>query len=86
MSRNLPYFILFIIVCYQGGTNPDYVVTADDVDKLISVECVPMDENGHQVFCFLFYFFFCAFYLYLWMAKFESFYVLVCNLLKHNLA
>ena len=54
MSRNLPYFILFIIVCYQGGTNPDYVVTADDVDKLISVECVPMDENGHQVFCFLF--------------------------------
>ncbi|XP_057980334.1 uncharacterized protein LOC131166090 isoform X2 [Malania oleifera] len=32
----------------EGATNPEYVVTADDVDKLIAVECIPMDENGHQ--------------------------------------
>ncbi|KZV48796.1 hypothetical protein F511_09217 [Dorcoceras hygrometricum] len=32
----------------EGATNPDYVVTADDVDKLIAVECIPMDELGRQ--------------------------------------
>ncbi|KAG8391403.1 hypothetical protein BUALT_Bualt01G0184000 [Buddleja alternifolia] len=32
----------------EGATNPDYVVTADDVDKLIAVECIPMDEDGRQ--------------------------------------
>uniref|UniRef100_A0A1D1YHD7 5'-3' exoribonuclease 2 n=1 Tax=Anthurium amnicola TaxID=1678845 RepID=A0A1D1YHD7_9ARAE len=32
----------------EGATNPDYVVTADDVDKLLSVECVPMDDSGRQ--------------------------------------
>ncbi|KAF6136072.1 hypothetical protein GIB67_000476 [Kingdonia uniflora] len=32
----------------DGATNPDYVVTADDIDKLIAVECIPMDDNGRQ--------------------------------------
>ncbi|XP_023526135.1 uncharacterized protein LOC111789703 isoform X4 [Cucurbita pepo subsp. pepo] len=32
----------------EGATNPEYVVGADDVDKLLAVECIPMDENGHQ--------------------------------------
>ncbi|KAL2892628.1 hypothetical protein RDABS01_008537 [Bienertia sinuspersici] len=32
----------------EGATNPEYVVTADDVDKCIAVECIPMDENGRQ--------------------------------------
>ncbi|CAL5381031.1 unnamed protein product [Camellia sinensis] len=32
----------------EGATNPEYVVTADDVDKLIAVECIPMDDQGHQ--------------------------------------
>ncbi|CAO2835173.1 unnamed protein product [Amaranthus hypochondriacus] len=32
----------------EGATNPEYVVTADDVDKSIAVECIPMDENGRQ--------------------------------------
>lgn len=32
----------------DGATNPEYVVTADDVDKLIAVECIPMDEQGRQ--------------------------------------
>lgn len=32
-----------------GATNPEYVVTADDVDKLIAVECIPMDDQGRQV-------------------------------------
>ncbi|CAA2957117.1 RING-H2 finger ATL52-like [Olea europaea subsp. europaea] len=32
----------------EGATNPDYVVTADDVDQLIAVECIPMDEQGRQ--------------------------------------
>ncbi|KAI3828666.1 hypothetical protein L1987_02774 [Smallanthus sonchifolius] len=32
----------------EGGTDPEYVVTADDVDKLISVECIPMDDQGRQ--------------------------------------
>eukprot|EP00257_Ricinus_communis_P018288 XP_015576965.1 uncharacterized protein LOC8266842 isoform X2 [Ricinus communis] len=31
-----------------GATEPHYVVTADDVDKLISVECIPLDDQGHQ--------------------------------------
>lgn len=34
---------------YSGATNPEYVVTADDVDKLIAVECIPMDDQGRQV-------------------------------------
>ena len=25
-----------------GATNPEYVVTADDVDKVIAVECIPL--------------------------------------------
>ncbi|KAM7508920.1 hypothetical protein LguiA_019373 [Lonicera macranthoides] len=32
----------------EGATNPEYVVTVDDVDKLIAVECIPMDEQGRQ--------------------------------------
>lgn len=37
----------------SGATNPEYVVTADDVDKLIAVECIPMDDKGRQVSCIL---------------------------------
>ncbi|KAH9771182.1 hypothetical protein KPL71_012612 [Citrus sinensis] len=33
----------------EGATNPEYVVTADDVDKLIAVECIPMDDQGRQM-------------------------------------
>ncbi|TMW96317.1 hypothetical protein EJD97_007562 [Solanum chilense] len=32
----------------EGATNPEYVVTADDIDKLIAVECIPMDDQGRQ--------------------------------------
>lgn len=32
----------------EGATNPEYVVTADDIDKVIAVECIPMDDHGHQ--------------------------------------
>ncbi|XAR54255.1 hypothetical protein NMG60_11029305 [Bertholletia excelsa] len=32
----------------EGATNPEYVVTADDVDKIIAVECIPMDDQGRQ--------------------------------------
>ncbi|KAI7758008.1 hypothetical protein M8C21_018729 [Ambrosia artemisiifolia] len=32
----------------EGATNPEYVVTADDVDKFIAVECIPMDDRGRQ--------------------------------------
>ncbi|KAB5529680.1 hypothetical protein DKX38_019761 [Salix brachista] len=32
----------------EGATNPEYIITADDVDKLIAVECIPMDDQGHQ--------------------------------------
>ncbi|XP_019465378.1 PREDICTED: uncharacterized protein LOC109363574 [Lupinus angustifolius] len=32
----------------EGATNPEYIVTADDVDKLIAVECIPMDDKGRQ--------------------------------------
>ncbi|KAL8238930.1 hypothetical protein R6Q59_015497 [Mikania micrantha] len=31
-----------------GATNPEYVVTADDVDKVIALECVPVDSQGRQ--------------------------------------
>jgi hypothetical protein len=40
----------------SGATNPEYGVTADDVDKLIAVECIPMDERGHQVFYVIYIF------------------------------
>lgn len=47
-------FILFsftiIIFSDSGATNPEYIVTADDVDKIIAVECIPMDDQGRQVF------------------------------------
>uniref|UniRef100_A0A7N1A2K6 Uncharacterized protein n=1 Tax=Kalanchoe fedtschenkoi TaxID=63787 RepID=A0A7N1A2K6_KALFE len=32
----------------EGATNPEYVVTADDVDRLIAVECIPMDDYNRQ--------------------------------------
>ncbi|XP_010511964.1 PREDICTED: uncharacterized protein LOC104787842 isoform X4 [Camelina sativa] len=32
----------------EGATHPEYIVTADDVDKLIAVECIPMDDQGRQ--------------------------------------
>lgn len=55
-------FVIFIwtlsILCHNwknsGATNPEYVVTADDVDKRIAVECIPMDNHGQQVFCKLY--------------------------------
>ncbi|KAH9706685.1 hypothetical protein KPL70_012304 [Citrus sinensis] len=34
----------------KGAIEPEYVVTADDVGKLISVECIPMDDQGHMVY------------------------------------
>lgn len=42
----------------KGATNPDYVVTADDVDKRIAVECIPMDDKGRQVHIDIFGWFF----------------------------
>jgi hypothetical protein len=47
-------FIYLFSVSNSGATNPEYVVTADDVDKLIAVECIPMDDKGHQVFFVLY--------------------------------
>jgi hypothetical protein len=41
--------ISFMIIFDSGATNPEYIVTADDVDKLIAVECIPMDDQGRQV-------------------------------------
>lgn len=38
-----------MVLKYAGATHPEYVVTADDVDKLIAVECIPMDDQGRQV-------------------------------------
>ncbi|XP_042470475.1 uncharacterized protein LOC122052825 isoform X1 [Zingiber officinale] len=32
----------------EGATVPDYVVTADDVDTILAVECTPIDDSGHQ--------------------------------------
>lgn len=32
----------------EGATVPDYVVTADDVDTFLAVDCIPMDDSGHQ--------------------------------------
>ena len=34
----------------SGATDPEYIVTADDFDNLIAVECIPMDDIGNQVF------------------------------------
>ncbi|KAK9749083.1 hypothetical protein RND81_02G101300 [Saponaria officinalis] len=44
LSRS-PHMTLLI---NAEATNPEYVVTADDIDKYIAVECIPMDENGRQ--------------------------------------
>nr|XP_018676506.1 PREDICTED: uncharacterized protein LOC103972199 isoform X3 [Musa acuminata subsp. malaccensis] len=34
---------------YIEGVNvPEYVVTADDVDTILAVECTPIDNNDHQ--------------------------------------
>ncbi|XP_020247530.1 uncharacterized protein LOC109825174 isoform X2 [Asparagus officinalis] len=32
----------------EGATVPDYVVTADDVDTFLAVDCTPMDDSGRQ--------------------------------------
>ncbi|KAM7486282.1 hypothetical protein LguiA_002291 [Lonicera macranthoides] len=31
----------------SGATNPEYIVTADDVDTIIAIECVAMDHKEH---------------------------------------
>ncbi|KAM7486243.1 hypothetical protein LguiA_002252 [Lonicera macranthoides] len=31
----------------EGATNPEYIVTADDVDTIIAIECVAMDHKEH---------------------------------------
>ncbi|XP_073111623.1 uncharacterized protein [Elaeis guineensis] len=33
----------------EGATVPEYVVTSDDVDTLLAVDCTPMDDHGRQV-------------------------------------
>ncbi|XP_026436591.1 LEAF RUST 10 DISEASE-RESISTANCE LOCUS RECEPTOR-LIKE PROTEIN KINASE-like 2.1 [Papaver somniferum] len=40
-NENRPSYI-------EGATDPDYVVTADDIDKLIAVDCIPMNGDGCQ--------------------------------------
>ncbi|KAK8965383.1 hypothetical protein KSP40_PGU016863 [Platanthera guangdongensis] len=32
----------------EGATVPDYIVTADDVDTFLAVDCIPMDDSGRQ--------------------------------------
>ncbi|WOL09535.1 hypothetical protein Cni_G18288 [Canna indica] len=32
----------------EGATVPEYVVTADDVDTILAVDCTPIDESGRQ--------------------------------------
>ncbi|KAG0472756.1 hypothetical protein HPP92_014613 [Vanilla planifolia] len=32
----------------EGATVPDYVVTADDIDTFLAVDCIPMDDSGNQ--------------------------------------
>ncbi|KAK1320123.1 putative protein phosphatase 2C 51 [Acorus calamus] len=34
----------------EGATNPEHVVTADDVGATISVECIPMDDRDSAPF------------------------------------
>lgn len=40
---------LCFLFLQSGATNPEYIVTADDVDKIIAVDCIPMDDQGRQV-------------------------------------
>lgn len=47
VQQNILFFTYVFLG--SGATNPEYVVTADDVDKLIAVECIPMDDKGRQV-------------------------------------
>lgn len=45
-------FTLITFLAYHlisGATVPEYVVTADDVDTLLAVDCTPMDDSGRQV-------------------------------------
>ncbi|KAK1327005.1 hypothetical protein QJS10_CPA01g03010 [Acorus calamus] len=37
----------------EAATNPEYVVTADDVGATISAKCIPMDDKGNQATLFL---------------------------------
>ncbi|WOL16663.1 hypothetical protein Cni_G25451 [Canna indica] len=32
----------------EGASVPEYVVTADDVDTILAVECTPIDDSGQQ--------------------------------------
>lgn len=32
----------------DGAAQPDYVITADDIDNVVAVECVPMDERNRR--------------------------------------
>lgn len=45
---------VYIVSSDSGATNPEYTVTADDVDKIIAVECIPMDDHGRQVLLCIF--------------------------------
>lgn len=53
---------IYLLISDSGATNPEYVVTADDVDKRIAVECIPMDDKGRQVHVDIFGWFFVFLY------------------------
>ncbi|XP_057871763.2 uncharacterized protein LOC131078111 isoform X1 [Cryptomeria japonica] len=36
------------MVYIEGASQPDYTVTADDVDALIAIECVPIDDRNRK--------------------------------------
>jgi len=35
----------------EGAASPEYVVTVDDCDAVVAIECVPMNDQGQRVEC-----------------------------------
>jgi hypothetical protein len=37
-----------------GAGQPEYMITADDCDSKLAIDCVPMDEKGRRVSLLIF--------------------------------
>jgi hypothetical protein len=38
----------------EGAGQPEYMITADDCDSKLAIDCVPMDEKGRRVSLLIF--------------------------------
>lgn len=42
-------FLTLVFSLHAGAASPEYIVSADDCNAIVAIECVPMDDQGRRV-------------------------------------